>query len=128
MQSVPEMLPLLRHPVMACGGGGGVVGGAYDPAGVAHAIRGGDRSAVLAVLDGSGQCHAPRDAAHARLACNGSGDAYAGCGGIVRHHAAEDARQLALGHGDFRIGHGEVLHGGPVQNAEEADGEVGALG
>ena len=49
-------------------GGGGVVGGAYDPAGVAHAAHGGDRSAVLAVLDGSGQRHAPRDAAHARLA------------------------------------------------------------
>ena len=35
-------------------GGGGVVGGAHDAAGVAHAARGGDRGAVLAVLDGAG--------------------------------------------------------------------------
>ena len=35
-------------------GGGGVVGGAHDTAGVAHAARGGDRGAVLAVLDGAG--------------------------------------------------------------------------
>ena len=31
-------------------------------------------------------------------------------------------------HGDLRVGPGEVLHGGPVQNAEESDGVVGALG
>ena len=70
----------------------------------------------------------PCGAAHARLAGNGSGDAYAGYSGIVRQHAAEDARQLALRHGDLRVGHGEVLRSGPVQNAEEPDGVVGALG
>ena len=38
------------HAARGCG----VVGGAYDTAGVAHAARGGDRGAVLAVLDGAG--------------------------------------------------------------------------
>ena len=44
----------------------------------------------------TGTVYTARDAAHARLAGNGSVDVYAGYSGIVRQHAAEDARQLAL--------------------------------